>query len=138
MLRSAASLLARGRRLGSLATEQTVWLSASCLSCTCPAIRTGNRFASGSETQVLNLKGKSVYLQGAQVRSFAEAALKKPDIPVHGIHGRYAMALFEAGAKQGSLDKIDADLKQVLYDAFSSELLTRVSIYSCFHVAEAR
>ncbi|CAL5229008.1 g12250 [Coccomyxa viridis] len=73
MLRSAASLLARGRRLGSLATEQT----------------------------------------GAQVRSFAEATLQKPDIPVHGIHGRYALALFEAGAKQGQLDKIDTDLKQI-------------------------
>jgi len=73
MLRSAASLLARGRRLGSLATEQT----------------------------------------GAQVRSFAEATLQKPDIPVHGIHGRYALALFEAGAKQGQLDRIDTDLKQI-------------------------
>ena len=52
-------------------------------------------------------------MQGAQVRSFAEATLQKPDIPVHGIHGRYALALFEAGAKQGDLDKIDADLKQV-------------------------
>jgi len=86
----------------------------------------------------LNLKAESVYLQGAQVRSFAEAALKKPDIPVHGIHGRYAMALFEAGAKQGSLNKIDADLKQVLHDAFISELLTRVSIHLFFHAAEAR
>ena len=52
-------------------------------------------------------------MQGAQVRSFAEATLQKPNIPVHGIHGRYALALFEAGAKQGDLDKIDADLKQV-------------------------
>ena len=53
-------------------------------------------------------------VQGAQVRSFAEATLQKPDIPVHGIHGRYALALFEAGAKQGQLDRIDTDLKQVL------------------------
>lgn len=52
-------------------------------------------------------------VQGAQVRTFAEATLQKPDIPVHGIQGRYAMALFEAGAKQGHLDKIDEDLKSV-------------------------
>ena len=61
-----------------------------------------------------DLKGDPVLVQGAQVRSFAEATLQKPDIPVHGIHGRYALALFEAGAKQGQLDKIDTDLKQVL------------------------
>lgn len=56
---------------------------------------------------------RSLEQTGAQVRSFAEATLQKPDIPVHGIHGRYALALFEAGAKQGDLDKIDADLKQI-------------------------
>ena len=54
--------------------------------------------------------------QGTQVRSFAaqkaEGALQKPDIPIHGIHGRYALALFEAGNKQGHLDQIDNDLKQ--------------------------
>ncbi len=59
------------------------------------------------------MRAHSLFVQGAQVRSFAEAMLQKPDIPVHGIHGRYALALFEAGAKQGDLDKIDADLKQV-------------------------
>ena len=64
-------------------------------------------------TGCVHLKGHSPSVQGAQVRSFAEATLQKPDIPVHGIHGRYALALFEAGAKKGDLDKIDADLKQV-------------------------
>ncbi|CAK0785037.1 hypothetical protein CVIRNUC_008242 [Coccomyxa viridis] len=55
---------------------------------------------------------------GTQVRSFAaqkaEGALQKPDIPIHGIHGRYALALFEAGNKQGHLDQIDTDLKQII------------------------
>ena len=57
-----------------------------------------------------------MHLQGIQVRSFAaqktEGILQKPDIPIHGIHGRYALALFEAGNKQGHLDQIDTDLKQ--------------------------
>ncbi|KAK9907612.1 hypothetical protein WJX75_006992 [Coccomyxa subellipsoidea] len=50
---------------------------------------------------------------GAQVRTFAEAPLQEPTVPTHGIHGRYAFALFQAGLKAGDLDKIDKDLQQV-------------------------
>lgn len=67
-------------------------------------------------------------MQGAQVRSFAEATLQKPDIPVHGIHGRYALALFEAGAKQGDLDKIDADLKQVTLPPYFAGIHLKTSM----------
>ena len=52
-------------------------------------------------------------LQGAQVRTFAEAPLQEPTVPTHGIHGRYALALFQAGVKEGDLDKIDKDLREV-------------------------
>ncbi len=52
-------------------------------------------------------------LQGAQVRTFAEAPLQEPTVPTHGIHGRYALALFQAGIKEGDLDKIDKDLREV-------------------------
>ncbi|BDA47923.1 ATP synthase subunit O, mitochondrial [Coccomyxa sp. Obi] len=50
---------------------------------------------------------------GAQVRTFAEAPLQEPTVPTHGIHGRYALALFQAGVKEGDLDKIDKDLRAV-------------------------
>ena len=74
--------------------------------------------------QKQHLKNDPVLVQGAQVRSFAEGTLQKPDIPVHGIHGRYALALFEAGSKQGQLDKIDTDLKQVLCSHLCTLLIT--------------
>lgn len=54
-------------------------------------------------------------LQGAQVRTFAEAPLQEPTVPTHGIHGRYALALFQAGVKEGDLDKIDKDLREVRF-----------------------
>lgn len=52
-------------------------------------------------------------IQAPQTRSFAEAALQEPTIPIHGVYGRYAMALFQAGLKKGDLDKIDKDLEEV-------------------------
>ena len=51
--------------------------------------------------------------QAPQARTFAEAALQEPSVEVHGVHGRYAMALFHAAVKKGDLDKIDKDLAEV-------------------------
>lgn len=60
-----------------------------------------------------NKSQSSSDLQGTQVRTFAETAVQEPTVPTHGIHGRYALALFQAGIKQGDLDKIDKDLREV-------------------------
>ena len=52
--------------------------------------------------------------QAPQARTFAEAALQEPSVEIHGVHGRYAMALFHAAVKKGDLNKIDQDLEEVM------------------------
>ena len=56
------------------------------------------------------------------MRTFAEAALQEPSVEIHGVHGRYAMALFHAAVKKGDLNKIDKDLEEVfIYQTFLAQ-----------------
>ena len=42
-----------------------------------------------------------------------ETKLVKPPLPLFGVEGRYATALYSAGYKQKKLDSIEADLKKI-------------------------
>ncbi len=69
--------------------------------------------------------------QGPQTRTFAEAALQEPSVEVHGVHGRYAMALFHAAVKKGDLNKIDQDLEGVMSPTFSTRAGAVITHSAC-------
>jgi len=51
------------------------------------------------------------------LRSFSSSAslgqMVRPSVPVYGVDGRYAAALFSAGSKQKQLDHVEKDLKAI-------------------------
>ena len=55
----------------------------------------------------------SPLLQTATASSGSSTALVTPPIPVFGLEGRYASALYSAASKQNKLDVIDADFQKL-------------------------
>lgn len=72
-----------------------------------------NRLA-GLRTQVGRcFSTSSPLLQSATASSSSSQALVTPPVPVFGLEGRYASALFSAASKQNKLEAIDADFQKL-------------------------
>lgn len=50
----------------------------------------------------------------AQAAGAAASKLNKPPVPMFGIDGRYATALYSAASKKNKLEQVDNNLKQLL------------------------
>lgn len=59
--------------------------------------------------------GKSIRPVGMLAKAqMSTQAMVKPPIPMFGVDGRYALALYSAASKKSKLDQVDKNLKTLL------------------------
>ncbi|KAI7692647.1 ATP synthase subunit O [Sarcoptes scabiei] len=64
-------------------------------------------------TSIKSLKSLNL-LRKCSMSTQAQSKLVRPPVPMFGIDGRYAIALYSAASKQNKLDQVDSNLKKLL------------------------
>lgn len=67
-----------------------------------------------SGKSLLQLKHLTQALSKCSLTTQSGSKLVKPPVPIFGIDGRYATALYSAASKKGKLQEVDQNIKKLL------------------------